>query len=54
MGTDEVEFSNVTKAENGMGCVLGRGGHRPGDIPASSLGSVGDKEEFYTAEFFNY
>jgi hypothetical protein len=54
MGTDEVEFSNVTKTESGMGCVLGRGGHRPGDIPASSLGSVGDKEEFYTAEFFNY
>jgi len=35
-GTDEVEYSNDTKTESWMGCVLGRGGHRPGDILASS------------------
>jgi hypothetical protein len=32
-GTDEVEYSNVTKTESRMGCGFGRGGHRPGDIP---------------------
>ncbi len=32
-----------------MGCGLGRGGHRPGDIPASSQGGIRDKEEFYRA-----
>ena len=48
-GTDEVEYSNVTKTESRMGCGLGRGGHRPGDIPASSPGGVRDKEEFYRA-----
>ncbi len=30
LGTDEVEYSNVTKTESRMGCGLGRGGHRPG------------------------
>jgi len=51
MGTDEVEYSNVTETEHRMGCGLGRGGHWPGDIPASSPGGVRDKEEFYRALF---
>jgi len=42
-GTDEVEYSNVTKTESRMGCGLGHGGHRPGDIPASSPGASGIK-----------
>ena len=51
MGTDEVEYSNVKKTESRMGCGLGRDGHRPGDIPASSPGGVWDKDEFYRAIF---
>jgi hypothetical protein len=49
-GKNEVEYSNVTKTESRMGCGLGRGGHRPGDIPASSPGGIRDKEEFYRAK----
>jgi hypothetical protein len=51
-GTDEVEYSNVTKTESRMGCVGDTGGHRPGDIPASSPGGVRKIEEFYRAELF--
>jgi hypothetical protein len=51
-GTDEVEYSNVTKTESRMGCGLERGGNLPGDIPASSPGSIHDKEEFYKAISF--
>jgi len=47
---DEVGFSNVTKTESRMGCGLGRFGHRPGDIPASSPGSIRDKEEVSRAQ----
>ncbi len=51
-GTDEVEYSNVTKTKSRMGCGLGRGGDLPGDIPASSPGGIRDKEEFYKAISF--
>jgi len=51
-GTDEVGYSNVTKAKKQEGMCFGmRAGIRPGDIPASSPGGVRDKEEFSRAYF---
>lgn len=32
-GIDEAVFSNVTRAENGRGCGLGRGGYQEGVFP---------------------
>ena len=49
-GTDEVEYSNGTKTESKMGCGLGCGGHRQGDILESSPEGVRNQEEFYRAE----
>jgi hypothetical protein len=42
-GIGEVTFSDVTAAESGRGCGLGRGGHRTGDMDASSPGTPGIK-----------
>jgi hypothetical protein len=53
-GTDEGEYSNVTKTESRMGCGLGCGGHQPREIPASSPGGVRDKEEFYRTKNLVY
>jgi len=47
-GTNEVEYSNVTKTESGRGCRLGRYGYRKGDV---LTGNLRNKEEFYRTLF---
>lgn len=50
-GTDEVGYSNVTKTKKvGWDVVWDAGGHRSGDTPASTPGSIRDKVEFSRAK----
>ncbi len=53
-GTDEVEYSNVTRIESGRERGLGRCGYRQGDVLTGNLRNNEDFYRDFSLSFFYY